>query len=172
MKSIIFLETNGVLLTQNGTDNALRSRGTIFASDGEEFFCPDSTDNLNKITDATDAEIVLISDWRLYMSLSEIKDIFKERGITGIIRDVTSKNETNPILGIKLWMKENGIPKSFIILDNIEEIEIIQEHFPPNKCIGTNFIKGLANKASYKRAISSLNKKDIISKIKQHKNLF
>lgn len=172
MKPIIFLEIDGVLTSQRGTDNAMRRMGDIFHENGIERFCPNAVESLNRITNSTESDIVLTSDWRLSMTLDELRELFKERGITGTILDIISKDESNPAYGIKLWMKENGQPKQYVIIDDENEIESMCELFPDNRCVGTQFTQGLAAKSIYKRSINYLNRSEEPSKIKENKHLF
>lgn len=174
MKPIIFLEIDGVLTTQNGTDEALRARGDIFDQNGIEFFSNKACEALNKITNSTNADIVITSDWRFSMTLSEIQELFKARDITGNVIDMITKSERIPSIGIEKWIKDNGLPKSFIIIDDELEIESLVETFSDKHCIGVNFTEGLANRSHYKRAINYLNKaqKQKNTKVTNNKNLF
>jgi hypothetical protein len=83
MRPIIFLEIEGVLTTQNGANYWMKKTGDIFDEDGIECFCPKAVEALNKITTATGADIVIISNWRLAFALPKLQELFINRHITG-----------------------------------------------------------------------------------------
>ena len=169
MKSIIFLEIDGVLTTQEGTDEAMKRRGDIFDENGIEYFCPKAVEALNKITNATDAEFVIISNWRNKMSIDKMRKLFNKRQITGNILGYAPETNINNANNIKKWIEEHGIPKSFIIIDDNKEIQEIYTEFPNNRCIGTEYISGIAMKSCYKRSINYLNKTQINNQSKTEK---
>lgn len=91
-KKIIFLDVDGVL---NCIDWYVERHRRIEA--GEETrdypydeFSPSIVEKLNKITDATGAEIVVSSTWRLGRDLAELRELFTQVGITGHVLDKTA----------------------------------------------------------------------------------
>lgn len=91
-KKIIFLDVDGVL---NCNDWYVERHRRIQA--GEETrdypydeFSPSIVAKLNKITDATGAEIVVSSTWRLGRTIDELRELFAQVGITGHVLDKTA----------------------------------------------------------------------------------
>lgn len=70
---IIFLDIDGVLVTQNSI-NRFKNSHT---------FDPNCVDVLNWFISQTNADIVISSDWRLFMTLRGMDYGFKQMGIVG-----------------------------------------------------------------------------------------
>ena len=90
-KKIIFLDVDGVL---NSNDwyverHRLVQAGVETRNYPYDEFSPSIVAKLNKITDATGAEIVVSSTWRLGRDLAELRDLFTQVGITGHVLDKT-----------------------------------------------------------------------------------
>jgi len=77
---VLFLDHDGVicLAKQWGKRNSKSSKKR-----GEKFdpFCKKAIKVLNEIIKKTDCEIVVSSDWRTYCQLSEMQDLYLERGV-------------------------------------------------------------------------------------------
>ena len=77
---VLFLDHDGVicLSSQWGKRNSKKNKekGEIF-----DPFCSKAVNVLNEIIEQTDCEIVVSSDWRTYCQLSEMKELYKKRGI-------------------------------------------------------------------------------------------
>jgi len=172
MKPIIFLEIDGVLTTQKGTDEAMKRLGDMFDTNGIEHFCPKSIEILNKITNATGADIVIISNWKNAMTIEKMRELFNNRKITGNIIGYTPISGINPTRDIEMWMKKNGRPKSYVIIDDENEMSSVTEVFPEDRFVGTQFTHGIAHKTCYKRSINYLNRLERIKIEEPIKNLF
>lgn len=70
---IIFLDIDGVLVTA----------GSRWSFEAEPKFHPAAVENLNMITDATGAKLVMSSMWRVGRSLPNLRRILKRNGVTG-----------------------------------------------------------------------------------------
>lgn len=70
---IIFLDIDGVLVTA----------GSRWNFDPEPKFHPAAVENLNRITDATGAKLVMSSMWRVGRSLPSLRRILARNGVTG-----------------------------------------------------------------------------------------
>ena len=90
-KKIIFLDVDGVLNSSEYYKTRYQRLNTNCETRSYPYdeFCPDCVLNLNKVTDATGAKIVISSTWRLGRELDELKTLFKEVGITGEVIDTT-----------------------------------------------------------------------------------
>lgn len=170
MESIIFLDIDGVLVTTRGTDYWLKTKCDIFEDNScYELFCPNSVEALNKLIRLTDSKIVVISSWRRTLTLSQIREKFKSRGVKGEILGVTPylNDEIERGREIELWMQKNGTPKSYVIIDDDCDVDIMDKYFPNDRCVQTSVALGIAGKYSYKRAISILNKPVEVKKPKK-----
>lgn len=88
---VIFLDVDGVL----NSGDWYKERQGLYAIDdiAGQYpfyeFSPKLVANLNKITDATGAKIVVSSTWRLGRTLEQLQEILKLVGVTGDIIDKT-----------------------------------------------------------------------------------
>ena len=97
------------------------------------------------------------------MSLQEMQQLFEERRITGNILGYTpNTGDTNS--DIEAWMEANGKPKAYVIIDDEAEIQSLNEVFPDDRCVGTQFVHGIAVKSCYKRSINYLNRVERVKK--------
>lgn len=106
----IFLDIDGVLNFQ-GCE--------LFCEVSNSYFSQKCIDNLNKIIESTDAEIILISSWKDTCSLKTIKDTFNSLGIIKEIKDCTIslyKNLNDIYMRLKTFSR------------NIEILEYIAEN--------------------------------------------
>lgn len=116
MHNIIFLDIDGVLNTARCS------------------FDRDAVANLCKITDETEADIVISSSWKLY-GLDFVKSIWKEKNLPGQVIGLTPNTQSDQLLAgaspeeldnlpfkgyeIKEWLAENGREvKNYIIIDD------------------------------------------------------
>lgn len=91
---------------------------------------------LNEIIEATDAEIVISSDWKLHGTLAEIGEMYRTRGIlkspiavTPRLRDFDSESaglfewkgwlERARCLEIQKWLSENSV-ESWVAVDDLD----------------------------------------------------
>lgn len=133
---IIFLDIDGVMLPY--LSEYLKTRH----EDGDYPFKPESVEALNNIVDRLNAKIVISSTWRTSRTIERMKEIFKNRGVTGEIIDYT------PMLGgdrgeeIQTWLDMHDYD-DFIIID--DEMKGIINHFPRynHHVLRTNRYRGL-----------------------------
>jgi hypothetical protein len=90
-KKILFLDVDGVLNCSDWYQERYDKvrAGQIVREHPVDEFSPSIVAKLNKITDATGAEIVISSTWRLGRSLDELRALFTEVGITAHVLDKT-----------------------------------------------------------------------------------
>jgi hypothetical protein len=167
MKPIIFLDIEGVISTQYGLDNALKTKGETHDNTGKPLFCTASCEHISRLIEHYDAEIVLISSWRKsFKKLENGIKFFKERGLRWPIIDFT------PITPgalhaeeIHQWMENNYVPKRYVIIDADNDI---LDYFPA-QVVNTEGLSGFADRKLYRKAMNIL-KKDaspIIEKAKE-----
>ena len=161
---VIFLDIDGVLVTHA----SWRIRDHGHASAATECVAA-----LNRITDATQAVIVVSSTWRIGTSICELRDIINGHfGVTGKViaktRKITTKRMFEGKLGevevsaergdeIDYWLREDH-PwpiESFVILDDENDMG---RHL--HRLVHTNFDDGLTM-ADAERAISMLIRKSV-----------
>lgn len=132
---IIFLDIDGVLNSEDWYER----RSKLYTSDeiSENYpkyeFDPFSVDSLNKITNETNAYIVISSSWRHGKTLDELVELFTLVGITGEVTGFTDDfayNELNngkEIINYRIprgceidyWLKNiDYIFESYVILDD------------------------------------------------------
>lgn len=115
-KKIIVLDIDGVLVFNTPRCHKVDAHGSLFASSCVE--------NLKKILDATNADIVISSTWRL-SGIDRMLDCWKSRNmpgkIIGITPDIRKKSRGHEI---KQWINNNGSEKeiSFCILDDDDDM--------------------------------------------------
>ena len=107
---------------------------------------------LNSILEQTGAEIVVSSDWKLYCTLDELKEMFTEYGVIKQPIDITpniplkydknyyTKGELAEyrVMEIKKWMKEHPEVTQWVAVDDLD----LGEKFGP---ISGNSNGGLTN---------------------------
>lgn len=87
MRKILFLDFDGVLNTEN-FQTSLREKGLQTWDDFGPIFDSEAVENLRMILDATGAEIIVSSSWKLE-GLRRMKDLWKTRALPGKISGVT-----------------------------------------------------------------------------------
>jgi len=103
----------------------------------KRLFDKELVDNLNEVIFLTNAKIVVTSNWRIHLSLDELKKIFKDRGVIGEVIGKTGLGhlkDGSPIpvghrgLEIQDWLNSNHFTKYLVIEDQISNIvSIIQK---------------------------------------------
>lgn len=110
--NVIFLDLDGVLNHEKFFLKRLKLKPETWH---ERYFCSQSVEKLNKITDETGAKIVFSSSHRFrFKTLQELKDNFKLAGVKGELIGITPKlkYENNPYsvprgCEIKAWIENN-----------------------------------------------------------------
>lgn len=152
---VTFLDINGVL---NSWDYHYHRR--VRAEGKESFLDPMAIERLNRLLDATDAEIVLTSTLRRGRMLQEMRDAFRLRGVRKTIMTGTPDlSATHPRAEgrrgaeIQAYLDTYGrAVSSFVILDDNDEMgQRLRPHL-----VQTNFQDGLTD-AHVDAAIRLLN---------------
>ena len=150
---ILFTDIDGVLCTQEEIfhDPAKKKSGEIKVEDYMRevngtwlhIFRPVAVAALNHITDTTGAKLVISSTWK-NKGIDRLKIHFKDQGVTGEIvgktPNVYNEEKKCKIRGeeIQAWLDENPAPESFVILDDMDEMEPLK-----NYLVQTDHTKGL-----------------------------
>lgn len=121
--NVIFLDIDGVLVTAK----------TLSERSGRNAVADiDCVIQLNRITEATEAKLVLSSSWR-FSGLEEMRLILKHWGVKAELIDMTpdhTKKEGSLYIAepreleIQAWLAENAV-RNFIIIDDIDNMGIL-----------------------------------------------
>ena len=143
MGKVLFLDIDGVLNT--GWWYTQMDRTTPKDKYGYAFD-PRSVANLKKIVDETGADIVISSSWKSF-GLSELEDMWQDRGLPGKLIGITSNSVSDEMLlnadldhmeifsirgmEIKEWLDKHGKKVShYVIIDDMDSfLSSQQSHF-------------------------------------------
>ena len=87
-KKIIFLDFDGVMDTSFMKISLTKERPALSDEYGL-LFDEECVESLKKIIDATNADIVVTSSWKLDMNLEKLQEMWKRRKLPGNVIDVT-----------------------------------------------------------------------------------
>ena len=141
MRKVLFLDIDGVLNT--GWWYSQMDRNTPKDKYGYAFD-PRSVANLKKILDETGADIVISSSWKSF-GLSELEEMWQERGLPGKLIGITPNSVSDEMLlnadldhmelfsirgaEIKEWLTKHGKNVShYVIIDDMDNM--LQEQQP------------------------------------------
>ena len=166
MRIVIFLDIDGVLntkwwYTQMDRNTPRDKYGYVFD--------PNAVNNLAKIINETGADIVVSSSWK-FMGLTQMQNMWEERGLPGKILDTTPNTvsdevlldanlehmELTPIRGMEVqeWLNTKGKKVShYVILDDMDNMLPEQQ----NHFVQTNPEVGITEEDAEK-AIAILNR--------------
>ena len=105
----------------------------------KRLFSKEAIENLNYLVNLTGSKVVITSTWRMYYTLTELKNLFRERGFIGHIVDVTNTGDTRGE-EIVQWLNEHRIDNFVVIDDNIKDI---LNRIPDCKVVKCNPLNGL-----------------------------
>jgi hypothetical protein len=155
---VIFLDNDGVICLDNNWGSRTKkwkkwlktNPPSLLLSDAPVEYRFDNFDKkavgvLNRILEATQAEIVVSSDWRLHASLEELGDYYIAQGISKRPIAFTPKlSDFDPntfsmftwkwwydkirIIEIKEWLKDNEV-ESWV---SIDDLRLGKDHHPDN----------------------------------------
>ena len=129
MHKLIFLDFDGVM--NNRRYNLYRNIHHLPEKD--EFgvlFDPDCVAALKHIIDETGAEIVVSSSWKDYMTMGEIRDMWRKRNLPGTPIDVTPTISQHRGEEIEAWLSAHPNPCQYVIIDDEP-----REQFSPEQCL-------------------------------------
>lgn len=106
-KIIIFLDFDGVMDTSFLKISLTKERQALSDRYGL-LFDKKCVTNLKKIIDATNADIVVTSSWKLDMNLEKLQEMWKYRKLPGKIIDVTPNLIGSRSDEISSWLEAHG----------------------------------------------------------------
>lgn len=153
---IIFLDIDGVICLSRewGSRGRKIKRWELEGGEGEppvtirlDDFNKIAVDVLNDIILTSGADLVISSDWRLYATLDEMKDLFHQFGvIKGPIDftpelQTTTKNSDIRVEEIKSWLKSHPKVEKWVAIDDMDLGEKIGSISGNSNGGLTNFVK-------------------------------
>ena len=153
---IIFLDIDGVICLSRewGSRKNKIKRWELEGGEGEppvtirlDDFNKIAVDVLNDIILTSGADLVISSDWRLYATLDEMKDLFHQFGvIKGPIDftpelQITTKHSGIRVEEIKSWLKSHPKVEKWVAIDDMDLGEKIGPISGNSNGGLTNFVK-------------------------------
>lgn len=126
-QSILFLDFDGVMVTDRYQTQLMDANSTLRDSHGAKFD-PVCVECLKQIIDCTDAAIVVASTWKMEMGLDGIQKMWSERNLPGKVIDVTP--DIDPIHRgneIAAWLEASGEKCRYAIIDDIPFTDFFRE---------------------------------------------
>lgn len=119
MRKIIFLEFHGVMISDR-YQTQLQASGSPLRDDYGAKFDPVCVENLRHIIDTTDADIVIMSTWKVGLRLKGIQQMWNDRQLPGKIIGITPN--TDPAKRgneIAVWLDAQTEAVRYVIIDDI-----------------------------------------------------
>ena len=162
MKSIIFLDIDGVLSTFNEYNRNRTKFWNKYDIAGELRFPYEFNAGcvkiLNEILEKTDAEIVLSSDWRTHWNLQELGHIFQFNKVIKSPIDVTeveptsmSYLERNRGHEISIYIKKHNV-ENYVIIDDLNLSKFVK----PERFVLTRESEGLKQQSIKQKILKIL----------------
>ena len=132
---IIFLDIDGVICLSRewGSRKRKIKRWELEGGEGQspvnirlDDFNKIAVDVLNDIILTSGADIVISSDWRLYASLDEMKDLFHQFGVIKGPMDFTPELQTSTkhanirVDEINLWLSKHSDIEKWVAIDDMD----------------------------------------------------
>lgn len=127
MKKILFLDFDGVLVTDRYWEELVDTGGPLRDSHGAQFD-PICIENLRRIIDATGADIVAISTWKMQMGLDGLMWMWSCRHLPGHLIDATP--DIDPVHRgneIAAWLDAYGEECQYAIIDDCPILDFFNE---------------------------------------------
>lgn len=156
MNPIIFLSIDGVISTNDGIDDAIKTKGETHDKQGFVYFCPKACEHVSKLIEHYKADVVIYSPWSDdFKTVADFNKFLKQRSINWPVIDKTSGLITK-------WFTKNGTPEKFVI---ITSDDTLLDLFPNNIAL-TEDIHGFADRKIYRKAMNTLKKPAEVIKVK------
>ena len=129
---IIFLDFDGVMVTDRYQAQLIDSNSPLRDDYGAKFD-PVCVENLRRIIDSTDADIVVISTWKMEMGLDDIQKMWDARQLPGKVIGVTP--DIDPVHRgneIAAWLNAYGEECQYAIIDDCPILDFFREEQLPH----------------------------------------
>lgn len=127
MKKIIFLDFDGVMVTDRYQEQLMTSGSPLRDEYGVKFD-PICAENLCRIINNTDADIVVTSTWKMEMGLDGIRKMWSDRKLPDKVIDITPDvdilrrgNE------IETWLGRQTGSVRYVIIDDCPILNFFRE---------------------------------------------
>ena len=133
MKKVIFLDFDGVLVTDRYQTQLLDDGVQLHVDEYGYKFDPVCVENLRRIIDSTDADIVVISTWKMEMGLDDIQKMWDARQLPGKVIGVTP--DIDPVHRgneIAAWLNAYGEECQYAIIDDCPILDFFREEQLPH----------------------------------------
>ncbi len=134
MNAIPFLDIDGVLNTSETYKRARTWADSVESA--VKLFEPACVAHLNKITEQTNAQIVVCSAWRHIFTLDELRQIFRIVGIRASVLDVTPTSVSQRARAVIAWLAKHPEVQHWCVLD--DDIRAYDNHLP-----NSNYLVGI-----------------------------
>ena len=127
MRKILFLDFDGVVVTDRYQDEQIASGGVLRDSRGA-VFDPVCVENLRLIIDSTDADIVVTSTWKMERGLDGMQRMWQGRHLPGKVIGVTP--DIDPIHRgneIEAWLDAQTAAVRYAIIDDCPILDFFRE---------------------------------------------
>jgi len=135
---LIFLDIDGVLNSEDFFNARVHTPEAKKKWTEESDFDPDAVSLLNHISDATGANFVVTSAWRIGRTVSELQDLFKRVGITGKVVGRTRSIGDERRDEIQEWIDSHDMCEAFVVIDDEYDMGLFTMRF-----VKTNWKHGL-----------------------------
>ena len=167
-KATLFLDIDGVLATHKQymmNRKKFQDKNSIAKELNISYpFDPKCVKVFNEILDATDADIVLSSDWKLHFSLEDIDKIFKFNGVnkspidTTVNEDASMSNQTmNRAFQIGEYVTRKNIT-NYVVIDDLNVGKYMVITNEEDKFFLTDDFEGIKKVGLKDKIIKKLNK--------------
>lgn len=117
--NILFLDFDGVMDTASYDMFLVRNGMAECDEKGRPVFDPRCIENLKQIIDATDADIVVTSDWKYIDSYEDLLDMWRQRGMPGFMTDTTPNVSKHRGDEITRWLEDYNVECNYVIIDDL-----------------------------------------------------
>ena len=142
MRKILFLDFDGVMVTDRYQDQLVASDNPI-RDDYGAIFDPACVEYLQEIIDATDAEIVVTSTWKMNLGLDGIQQMWEARNlpgkVTGVTPDIDPIHRGNEIAA---WLATNPGAVGDILYP-LSSLDFLDDIKNTVKLLAGQFVNGL-----------------------------
>lgn len=130
MKRILFLDIDGVANCERFRRAAFTEAIALVKGLADErLIDPERVARLNAIVEATGAEVVISSDWRLEHPHPLMAEMLARRGFTGtVIGETERKLSSTRAIEIRWWVQKHK-PDRYVALDDIPLGNHLGRHF-------------------------------------------
>jgi hypothetical protein len=126
--NIIFLDIDGVLRTESSDKEWSLKLELPIPEKRYRNFSVKSVSNINFINSLVRCKIVVTSNWKLYYSLAELKQIFRDQGILLEVIDKTGISTSRGEEILEWLLVNDGVENWVVIDDQVKDLSLIDDY--------------------------------------------